>query len=185
MRSSSRPLPNRLSTFFTAGGGPLDLPDGSICARARPRRTQRLEARWRRHLTSYGRAGLVPPPTNIMVHRVVKGTLPGREGMRQTCHLTLPSHTHGQPCTLPHCALRSSEAGLAARARHRKARATAAPLPKERAPRLEGADLRAAHQVQRRLEHQAHGHRLDARAQPLHLPRARWVSPYVFDFAVV
>jgi len=34
MRSSSRPLPNRLSTFFTAGGGPLDLPDGSICARA-------------------------------------------------------------------------------------------------------------------------------------------------------
>ena len=31
MRSSSRPLPNRLSTFFTAGGGPLLFPEGSIC----------------------------------------------------------------------------------------------------------------------------------------------------------
>ena len=31
MRSSSRPLPKRLSTFFTAGGGPLLFPEGSIC----------------------------------------------------------------------------------------------------------------------------------------------------------
>lgn len=29
--SSSRPLLNMLRTFFTAGGGPLDFPLGSIC----------------------------------------------------------------------------------------------------------------------------------------------------------
>ena len=32
MRSSSRPLPNMPSSFLTAGGGPLDLPLGSICS---------------------------------------------------------------------------------------------------------------------------------------------------------
>jgi len=36
MRSSSRPLPNRPSTFFTIGGGPLLFPDGSICTCGRP-----------------------------------------------------------------------------------------------------------------------------------------------------
>ena len=35
MRSSSRPLPKRLSTFFTAGGGPLLFPEGSICTLGR------------------------------------------------------------------------------------------------------------------------------------------------------
>lgn len=30
MRSSSFPLPNILKTFFTAGGGPFDFPEGSI-----------------------------------------------------------------------------------------------------------------------------------------------------------
>lgn len=172
MRSSSLPLPNRLRTFLTAGGGPLLFPEGSICtattACCHPDPQSGKD--WSTVLRAMSSHPMPQGPRHFQTH--VTGTAT-RKGMYSERHLdrdaqpTVPQYSLSEETLTPSnsaekCIMSTSCWGC--QSWHEQADHVTMTA------HLEAAQLGGPHQLQRRLEHQADRDISALLPQPLHLP---------------